>query len=187
MVVPASPLPGRGSFIVADSAERPNPIDPNTAAFIRRKASQLIRQNRLANCDQDDLEQDLTLELLKRLPAFDPSKGKREPFVYVLLKNAAADLQRRLMCARKCKQLGEQAIDDPAERLAELARDVESVLARLPDDLKAIAELLKNRSVSDAARELGIPRTTLNDRVRALRERFEKAGLRDYLATISVT
>jgi transposase-like protein len=40
---------------------------------------------------------------------------------------------------------------------------------------------LKSHSIAEIARDLGVPRTTLNDTVRRLRQRFEQAGLRAYL------
>ena len=40
---------------------------------------------------------------------------------------------------------------------------------------------MKTQSISAIAREIGVPRTTLNDTVRRLRQRFEAAGLRDYV------
>ena len=36
-------------------------------------------------------------------------------------------------------------------------------------------------NISDAARKLDIPRTTANDMVRRIRQRFENDGLQEYL------
>lgn len=58
----------------------------------------------------------------------------------------------------------------------ELRLDCEEVLDRLPPDLGRIAELLKVMSLSDAARELGIPKTTLWNRLAVLRRHFAAAG-----------
>ena len=78
------------------------------------------------------------------------------------------------------RRLGRQARSD--QETVELALDVEEVLNRLPDNLRGLCELLKTGSIADAARAMGVPRMTLNDHVKKLREFFEAAGLRDYLA-----
>jgi DNA-directed RNA polymerase specialized sigma24 family protein len=42
-------------------------------------------------------------------------------------------------------------------------------------------ELRKSRTMVEIAEVMGIPRTTLNDWMRRIRQRFEKAGMQDYL------
>ena len=65
--------------------------------------------------------------------------------------------------------------------LAQLAHDMADVIAKLPDELRDLANRLKTQTVSAIARDMGIPRTTLTDRLRSIRKRFEKAGLKDYV------
>lgn len=172
---------------MSDRPERDNPIDAATAGLIRRKARELARQCGLTPHDRDDVEQDITLEVLRRLPRFDEARGARRSFLRLLVEHAAADLLHRAARPRpRAGETVEPAVGDRATRLAALARDVEAVLAALPADLRTLAEVLKTRSVTEAAEFLGVPRTTLNDRVRALRERFAGAGMRDYLPCSSV-
>jgi DNA-directed RNA polymerase specialized sigma24 family protein len=66
-----------------------------------------------------------------------------------------------------------------AER-AELALDTATVLAALPEDLRDLAMGLMDASPSQVARDLGVPRSTLQRRLERLRRHFEDAGLRDY-------
>jgi RNA polymerase sigma-70 factor (ECF subfamily) len=172
---------------VSNLSEKTNPIDLTTAGRIRRKSQQLVRQAALTSSDRDDIEQDLTLELLRRLPAYNPARGQREPFIQMVLNHAASGILGKSRHRNVPRDLDDQAVDDPSERLVSLARDVEILLKELPVGLRKLAELLKSCSIAEASRELGIPRTTLNDRVRVLRERFERAGLRDYLSISSVT
>jgi DNA-directed RNA polymerase specialized sigma24 family protein len=67
------------------------------------------------------------------------------------------------------------------EEQIDLATDLTEALAKLPDDLRALAERLKSQSLSQAARDLGVPRSTLQRQVQRLRRCFEDAGLRIYL------
>ena len=65
--------------------------------------------------------------------------------------------------------------------MAQLVLDTAEVIAGLTPELRELAERLKADSVSQVARDLGVPRTTLNGRIQELRRRFERARLRDYL------
>jgi RNA polymerase sigma-70 factor (ECF subfamily) len=187
-----------------------NPIDPSVRDLIRRKARRLARRRGSTHQDREDIEQDLVLDLLERLPAFDPDKADRDVFVRMVVSHAVADLLRRTRARkrddRSVASLGAPLADegdgppdlaaavgrperdarlgrrprDDAEQ-AQLALDLAEVVARLPPALRDLAERLKTRSVSEVARDLGIPRTTLRDRLRVIGGRLERAGLRDYL------
>jgi len=67
------------------------------------------------------------------------------------------------------------------EELSRLAQDLADVMAKLPDELRDLAERLKTQTRSEIARDMGIPRTSLGALIRRLRQQFEDAGLRDYL------
>ena len=49
---------------------------------------------------------------------------------------------------------------------------MDSARDNLPPDLRALCDCLQAGSLSNAARTLGIPRTTLNDRLKRLRKHF---------------
>ena len=63
-------------------------------------------------------------------------------------------------------------------------RVLDSVLDRLPPKLRDLAERLKGDSLSQIARDTGVPRTTLYESVRRLRQIFERAGLGKYLESL---
>ena len=67
------------------------------------------------------------------------------------------------------------------EEEAQLRLDVSLVLSGLPNDLRKVAERLMTETVTEAAKSLGIPRTTLYGAKERLRRIFENTGLRDYL------
>jgi hypothetical protein len=64
---------------------------------------------------------------------------------------------------------------------SELAEATQRVISGLPRDLRRLCELLQRGTLADAARELGVPRSTLRYQLPRLRELFESAGLRSYL------
>jgi DNA-directed RNA polymerase specialized sigma24 family protein len=63
----------------------------------------------------------------------------------------------------------------------ELALDMAEMIARLPEDKQELARLLPHHSVTEIARQQGVPRSTLQGRIRQLRQLFDRAGLREYL------
>ena len=158
--------------------DRPNPIDSTTAGLIRRKAMQLVRRARLLQNSCDDLEQELTIDLLTRLPAFDPDRGDREVFVKVLLAHAAANLLRRLR-TRPAPSSPLPSEVPARSGTAGWAHEVAEVLTTLPDNLQEIAELLASHTPTEVARELGLSRSTVYRRRRDLRALFERAGFRE--------
>ena len=161
--------------------------------------------------DREDIEQELHLKLLKHLASYDPQKGRRQAFVTVIVKRQAANLLRAKWALKRdhrgvrslSMELAKNDEEGPVEladtisqrhlgarlgratreehELADLAMDVRDVIAGLPPELGELAQRLKTDSLSQIARDLGVPRTTLADRVRKLRRCFEQAGLRDYL------
>lgn len=67
------------------------------------------------------------------------------------------------------------------EELAALQQDLNTVLASLPDDLRALAELLKDFPLSVAAEKLGESRRQVREKFDRLREVFEDHDLDRYL------
>ena len=67
------------------------------------------------------------------------------------------------------------------DELTQLAIDMAEVITTLPDSWQTLLELRKSRTMQQVADEMGVPRTTLNDWMRRIRQRFENAGMQDYL------
>jgi RNA polymerase sigma-70 factor (ECF subfamily) len=183
-------------------------LDPSTRAFIRSKARQLARRPGLSRSDREDIEQDLILNLLKQLPSFDAQRGDRHAFVKTVIERAAARMAVNRKAAKRDPlretslhdlvpdeaggdvELGQTLVEDAHDRRfgttrrsnheqAELRHDVATVLDRLPPDLRVIAERLQHESKAEAARALGIPRTTLNDACRRIRRYFADPNFQD--------
>ncbi len=185
-------------------------IDRFTRGIIRRKVKQLIGRAGFTRQDREDLEQDLILRVLQSLPSFDPDQAHRNVFTTIVIERHVANIlrdnqaekrdRRRVSSLHVMINIGDGETTELAqtisqselharrghcprshEELAQLAQDLADVAARLPDKLRELAERLKTQTVSEIARDMGVPRTTLNESVRRLRRRFESAGLKDYL------
>lgn len=189
-------------------------IDDFAARLIRRKARQLVGQAGFTRSDMDDIEQELVLKLLKHRSAYDPAQSHWHAFVTTVVeRHTATILRNKRMEKRDHTRVCSLSIivDDPingpyelaqtigrseldrrlglATRLdhdlAQLIQDLATVLADLPPAWREACERLKNDSISKVARDMGLPRSTLAYLLRCLRERFEAAGLADYLKSDS--
>ncbi len=188
---PAPPLPRPGGAIPLTPIPTPPPPAPApddavVAAVIRAKARKLAARRLLPPGDADDIAQDLALDLLRRAGKFDPAKGDPIGFVWMVAERAAARLVRDRRAGKRddrdVARLGptDDVIDPRAEaavRHVDLAVDSAAVLDRLPEELRAVARAIQAAdSVAEAAKMLGIPRTTLVTRLRALHRPFAAAG-----------
>ncbi len=178
--------------------------------LIIRKARQLRRNPCFSQEDPQDLQQELACRLLKRLEKYDEQQGERDHFISMAVKQLVANLVRdrrtKLPRGRKVVSLFggvDSRSGDPLplaaavtpddldariggrrcspEVLAQLALDCAEILNGLSEEDLAIVEALKTKSRSEAARALGVPRTSLNDHIRRIRERFERGDMRKYL------
>jgi len=184
--------------------------------LIYHKARQLVGKAGFTWDDVEDIEQELALDLLERLAKFDPAKATYNTFVARIVERKISKLIRHRMQEMRDYRREDGSLNDPidngrgetSERLQTISQDehdrrtgrhtrpaaermdlqidVSGVLAELPPELRRAAELLMTMTVAQAARALGIPRSTFYDtHLAKLREVFEARGLRDYLETNS--
>jgi RNA polymerase sigma-70 factor, ECF subfamily len=158
-----------------------DPIDPTVAQIIRRKALSLVRGFGFHAQDLEDLEQRLALHVLERRARFDPHRGTWPAFVYGLLERFGATLARSQRRAARRGLRGPVPENVPArgEESNARSRAVCAALAALPEDLRAVAELVMGGTVVGAARALGRSRSTVYARLRELRAQTEFRELGD--------
>ena len=184
-------------------------ITEYAAELIHHKARQLVGTAGFTRDDVEDLEQEMRLDLLERLPKFDPSRATYNTFVSRLVERKISNLIRhRTQEIRdyRCEDgslhdlvesgdSGDEKVERietvtqdeqdfrlgkhsrSAEERLDLRLDISLVLSKLPPELRKPAELLQSMSITAAARELGIARSTLYDRIARLRHIFVDAGL----------
>ncbi len=186
-------------------------FDKYAVNLIHFKARQLCRQPGFSQEDQADIEQELIIELWKRLSNYDPKKADIHAFVSWVIQQKIADLiETQLAQIRdprkvSCSLNDVVTIDDgrSEERCATmdieeylqstnttrrnneeqlaLLIDLDKALNCLPNDLRRLCELLSEKSISEVARELNIARSTLYLSIKKIRKLLKNAGLKIYL------
>lgn len=167
-------------------------LDSFATRLIRRKAKSLIGKFGYTRSDREDLEQELTLDLLKRVPKFDPRRLSQHRFVASIVRNKIRLMVRARKRIKRRKLEGDESFDslcngaqvshrgivrqDPTH-VWERTEDVQTVLAQLPPELRKIAQLLKEKSVSAVARDLGMTRKVLRMKLAEIREYFIAADI----------
>jgi len=194
-----------------DANHNPKELTDYAKETILHKARQLIGKAGFTQHDLDDLMQELTLDLLERLPKFDPNKAAHTTFVARVIERKISKLIRHRKqwkrdYRRETNSLSEsvetefgsveraQTISQDeydrnigrhgrteADRL-DMRLDVSLAISQLPPDLKPMAERLLTHSITEVAREFGISRGHFYEvAVARLRAIFEDKGLGDYL------
>ena len=175
-----------------------HPIDPTLRDLIRRKAAKLTRCHKVPHADREDVEQDLLLEVLRRLPKFDPARSDRDGHLRAVVEHAVSNLVRSGRAAKRGRGrtarldailTGESELGRTDEVLAraDLVMDVQELLKRLPDELRRVAELIQSQSATETARALGVSRGTVYARLREIRTLCERTDLEKYLPSSSDT
>jgi len=185
-------------------------LDDHAATVIFFKARQLKGRAGWTRSDREDIEQDLRIDLLRRLPRFDPARGTRRSFVrHVVEKRVCTLLEGRKAAMRDYRRHGslDEEVEDgeggsesrgdtldaaecrerlglpvPDEETAlNLRLDLEAALRSLPPLLRDLSDRLRTATPSELARASGVPRTTLLERMGRIRAHLERAGLAAYL------
>lgn len=178
--------------------------------IVRRKVKQLTRRPEFSDQDREDLEQDLFVRVVQSLQRYDSQQGHINVFVTTVVERYVANLIRDRKVAKRtslgiaslnvmvdindegptefAQTIGDRELDSrlgrerlPQPEVDQLAIDLAEVIATLPEPWRRLLELRKTLSMPEAAREMGIPRTTLNDWMARIREHFEAAGFRAHL------
>jgi RNA polymerase sigma-70 factor (ECF subfamily) len=164
---------------------RPQPLDldDHTHRLIRFKARQVARQLNLTIQDRKDLEQDLYLDLWRRLPKYRARRGRKKTFIALVVDRCVATWIARYLGKRTREVLTGTNWDNlpchPPRRDPDLIIDLERALNALPPVLRELSARLTHQTVTEIARELGIARATLYDQINRLRRLCQKP-LRPY-------
>ncbi len=185
-------------------------IDRFTHGIVRRKVKQLIGRAGFTRQDREDLEQEFFARVLQSLASFDPAVAHRNKFITAVVERYVANVLRNKQAEKRdhrritslnvtieitdegptelAQTIGDRELDARLGRdrrgeddLMQLRLDLADVISGLPEAWQTLLELRKSQTMPEVANQMGVPRTTLNDWMRRIRQQFEKAGLREYL------
>jgi RNA polymerase sigma-70 factor (ECF subfamily) len=182
------------------------PITPTDIDLLLCEADVAAQRlhRRCQDADLDDLRQDLLLDLIRRLPRYDPRRGNLGAFAGVILRNQASRMARQIHhrrrsqggalvsldapCASGTELLGATLAEadglgawqgqhrTPVEEVS-LRHDLACALGALPADARDLCVALATRSVSSMAGDDGLSRSSLYRRLTGLRLDFSMLGL----------
>jgi len=168
-------------------------IDDYALARIDYRVGRLVEAFRLNEDDAADVRQDMIAELLKAAARHDPERSQRNTFINRTLDRYYLHVARALSNRQKHESTHptpiaalpdfsstvndlRQGERSEAERV-DLAIDLAEVVSKLPPQLKQICEALRLYKPSEAARRLGVHRSTIYRAIREIRKHFVAAGL----------
>jgi RNA polymerase sigma-70 factor, ECF subfamily len=178
--------------------------------LVRTKVRKLVGIRRADSADGEDLEQDLLLAVLTRLPGFDSSRANLRTYVDRIIDTARIDQLRARYAAKRNPSREEGSLDDVVlhegtayrrsdlvdaesqqfafgrrrrsqSRLEDLRIDVNQALADMPACDHDVCEEAKTNGPVEAARNLGLSRGTIRRRLDRVRERLRDLRLDEYL------
>lgn len=177
----------------------------------RYKARQLIGTNGFSADDLDDVQQELLVDVIQRMPKYDGDRAAVKTFICRLMDHRIADLIRRRHAAHRDPQRNACSLDDwvrdetgawvrrgvtycddrahahtgqvrrNPQDDTELALDTADVVAGLPDALRDLCTRLQSQTVTQVAHETSVARTGLYDRIGEVRSQFSVSGLHAYV------
>src|SRR5262249_38543038 len=126
-------------------------LDPFVIQQAEIRASRLVAVSGFSRDDWEDLRQDLLLDYLERLPLFDPERGNARGFMFGVVRHRAAQLAARQQRHARYAADHRHRSHFAAAANHDLRLDVAATVARLPENLRAVAVLLLERTPREVA------------------------------------
>lgn len=171
-------------------------IDPKHLAFanvvIRTEVKKLRERGIIRRADAEDIASELMAQLLEVWDRFDPERGSREAFINQVVSTRLLSLlrerraQKRRGTPRPLDAADDIVIDrswsgDAWRRKIDLRVDLEIAFSKLNARQRSLCEQMLREALTPAAKELGVPRSTLRYVALKVRQIFRDAGLEEYL------
>ncbi len=186
-------------------------IDDYAVNLIKYKARKLVGCAGFTEFDREDIEQELYLDLLQRLPKFNTERATRHTFIDRVTSHKIATIIEARKAGKRDYRLCSCSLndllkdeegntiermetidqDDYLRRTGKLSRstaevhdlsiDANKAMETLPPELRELCQRLKSETVTEISCDTGIPRSTIYEHIKKLRAIFEANGLKDYL------
>jgi RNA polymerase sigma-70 factor (ECF subfamily) len=183
---------------MSKSQNRYEGIDPYVVNQVRYHARKLIRHPAVHGMEVEDIEQELMLDYLSRIQAYDPEKAGLKTFVDRILNHKCANLIEEAKAKKRGGDVQEVSLDawlegrdgdedelpdhtyDRTEAI-HFAIDLNQAVHALPEPLASLLIQLGIFNVSEISRRTGVPRSTLYGSVNELRAELQRRELHHYL------
>ena len=151
---------------------------PIAARAAKVRATAAVVSGAVPVADREDFEQEGLTACWRALPKFDPSRASLRTFIELVIARRIASLvrtARRSPSHLPLNAAGPRPVDSAAD-VQELYADVERLSSAFGRHDRQLVLLLLEHSPAEAGRMLGIPRSTVHDKILRLRRRFVEAG-----------
>jgi len=186
-------------------------LDDDMEKAIRIYSRRLIATAGFTEQDLDDIRQEMRLELMRRLPSFNPRRAKRSTFIARVLERKGGQLVRHRNAEKRDFRREKHSLNDSiadgdgrkvmrvqllsdADRSHHMKRSAGSPIERcirreafavakacLTESQRMICERLMHVSRVQMCRETGMSPRELREQIRQIRQCLEHTGLRAYL------
>jgi len=180
-------------------------------SVIHRQVGNLIAKSDFTQQDRNDLVQEVYVRATKSLRLYDPSVGHLYPYVCTVVQRHLANVIRDRSVVKRATvgrvslsktvrgddgsqvEMSQTLRDQDQDRrlgrarrlreeeLNDLRMDLAAFMSKLPEKFQDVLRRRQSHSMTEISRDLGIPRTTLNDWMLQIRKLFEEAGFERYL------
>jgi RNA polymerase sigma factor (sigma-70 family) len=151
---------------------------PIAARAAKVRATAAVVSGAISVADREDFEQEGLTACWLALPKFDPARASLRTFVERVVASRLASLvraARRAPVHVPLKVAGPRPVESGSE-LQELYADIDRISLAFCCHDRQLIFLLLEHSPAEAGRMLGLPRSTVHDRILRLRHRFVAIG-----------
>ncbi len=183
---------------MSKSQNRYEGIDQYVVNQVRYHARALTRHPAVHGMEVEDIEQELMLDYLSRIQAYDPERASRRTFVDRILNHKCASIIEEAKAQKRGGGVREMSLESWLENrdgdddelpdhtydrteAIHFSIDVNRILRDLPEPMAVLLTQLGIYNVSEISRRTGVPRSTLYGSINELRARLREQGLHHYL------
>lgn len=185
-------------------------IDPYAVKVIQVKSRKIVGVPGFSADDVEDIEQDLAIHLTEQIPNFDHNKSKWETFVNSVLDNKIKDILKHKFADKRSSLQSDCSLNTPFSSLdndgvevietvrnqdlpwnrfldcitdyeaCEFRADFIEAVRKLPLRLQSLLIQLTEDNISDISKTTGIPRGTIYEHIKELRQHLSNSGIEKY-------